>query len=1298
MDLQEAGLKTEFRCSKCRSCDDCRKGAGFERLSMKQEAEQELVRDSIEIMNGYALAKLPFTLPPDECLKPNRNIALKRLDGVIKRYCKDPSMKEGLLKAWDKMISKGHLQFIKDLDPRMQQSLNSEGLSYYIPWNVNFKDSISTPIRTTFDASSPTSTGLSLNDCLAKGNPNLVQLLTLVLDWMMGPHAFAGDISQFYPSIRLRSEYWKYQRILLRENLDEDGHILEAVLTKLAFGVQSVSAQSEEAVRRIADQLWDTYPRVAFLLIKRRYVDDVGRSTMSREDSSLLIQKTSEVLKEKLDMDIKGWCISGEQPSLEISSDGVSVPFGGFLWYPEMDVYSLNVPPLCLDKKQRGKLPEGSFGFDPNKMVLEDYVPKNLTRRQITRATARVWDLVGKVAPITLRIKHDLRKLIKELPEWDIPMSSNARSLWIQNFEILEKIRPLLYPRCTRPRDALRKTCRLWLLVDAAEWGMMVSVYAGWERPCGEFSCAHILGKGLLGPEQLTLPQKELHILSVGADIKELLMTSLDEWIEDVLIASDSEIALCWTSYETVKLNQYNRVRVINITSKLSLNNLFHVRGPDNPADIGTRTKTVSASDVFPNSNYICGMDWMKLSKDEAVKTGVIRPIGDIKLNHEQKRVMKRGIVYDSFEKDDPDTFGVLMVARVDVKKVAEREVEANYPFSPLERNFLKFVGVTAVLLKVRKKLKGRPSSNSKFSILSYYSPNMIKPPPANIISEIDRNQALEFIFRKETQLVKKFNSSKMLSKIAIEENDILYCKTRMLEEHNVKVVGGLNLDANLSELLNVNFKVPLIDEHSPLAYPIALHLHDLFNHKGYETCYRLSLNFVRILGGMKIFKNINSNCITCMKERKRYMKVSMGKVNECQVTVSPLFYFVQVDMWGPLKCFCPGYERLTRRDKSYDIYMLVFSCVGTGAVNLQVIEGKSTEFVLEGCSRFFNEASVPKILFPDDDGALTLAFTRGEIDLKDLSGSLYKSKGVLFEKCAPQAHSSHGRVERAIRSLQESFTRSGAPQCRLTATGWTTIAKALEREMNDTPIGFLFDKTAAGGNPILRLLKPSSLKGMNISDRAPSGLFSVPDLPEKYFDKVRQCYDLWYKCWSTAYLPLLLKSQKWHEDDEQIAVNDIVYFKIKESPMNSEWRVGKIDSVKVGTDDKIREVNIAYKILKEGRDEWNHSVVTRPVREIVKLYEIGDTTFAQEIAAVRKAAREILLERGAQTDDVEFMEQSTLDQPYSQSVDAHMKFISCVDASSWFESNSADTERFEADLDLKHYDKNPVDEILFLI
>ena len=125
------------------------------------------------------------------------------------------------------------------------------------------------------------------------------------------------------------------------------------------------------------------------------------------------------------------------------------------------------------------------------------------------------------------------------------------------------------------------------ILVDAAEFGMMVTIYVGWERQSGNYSCSHLLGKGLLGPEPLTLPQKELHILSVRADMKELCYTALEDWVEEVIICSDSEIALCWSGYETVKLNQYNRVRVLNITSKLSLEDLFHVKGSYNPADMG---------------------------------------------------------------------------------------------------------------------------------------------------------------------------------------------------------------------------------------------------------------------------------------------------------------------------------------------------------------------------------------------------------------------------------------------------------------------------------------------------------------------------------------------------------------------------------------------------------------------------------------------------------------------------------------------------------------------------------------
>ena len=191
------------------------------------------------------------------------------------------------------------------------------------------------------------------------------------------------------------------------------------------------------------------------------------------------------------------------------------------------------------------------------------------------------------------------------------------------------------------------------------------------------------------------------------------------------------------------------------------------------------------------------------------------------------------------------------------------------------------------------------------------------------------------------------------------------------------------------------------------------------------------------------------------------------------------------------------------------------------------------------------------------------------------------------------------------------------------------TIGKAMEREVNSIPIGFLYDKSNVDGNPLLRILSPSSLKGMNASDRAPRGLFTIPDLPEEHFNKVQTAYNLWAQCWATSYLPTILDRQKWNDADPNLAVNDVVLFKMDDSVLKIDWRIGKVDSVKIGRDGKIREVNIAYKIMKDD-DHWRHNVVTRPTREIIKLFEIEDTTFADDMKAVRKIAKQILISRGA--------------------------------------------------------------------
>ena len=126
------------------------------------------------------------------------------------------------------------------------------------------------------DASSSTPGGASLNDLCAKGTPQLVNLINLILGWMVGPVALIGDASTFYNCVQLEECDWTYQRLLLRDNLDPDNKVLEAVVTTLIYGVTCVSAQTEHAITLLAEKIRDEMPDVALFLLLQRYVDDFG--------------------------------------------------------------------------------------------------------------------------------------------------------------------------------------------------------------------------------------------------------------------------------------------------------------------------------------------------------------------------------------------------------------------------------------------------------------------------------------------------------------------------------------------------------------------------------------------------------------------------------------------------------------------------------------------------------------------------------------------------------------------------------------------------------------------------------------------------------------------------------------------------------------------------------------------------------------------------------------------------------------------------------------------------------------
>ena len=139
---------------------------------------------------------------------------------------------------------------------------------------------------------------------------------------------------------------------------------------------------------------------------------------------------------------------------------------------------------------------------------------------------------------------------------------------------------------------------------------------------------------------------------------------------------------------------------------------------------------------------------------------------------------------------------------------------------------------------------------------------------------------------------------------------------------------------------------------------------------------------------------------------------------------------------------------------------------------------------------------------------------------------------------------------------IQQSLDRSSVKNEKLHGLGWQTLGKMIEHEVNSIPLGFLHHQTET--DTLLRVLTPNSLKLNTCSNRAPSGMFTVPGKARNLIASIEKVYKFWYNIWVTSYVPLIAQRQKWFEEEDNIEENDVVYFKLKDSAMAQKWHIGK--------------------------------------------------------------------------------------------------------------------------------------------
>ena len=480
---------------------------------------------------------------------------------------------------------------------------------------------------------------------------------------------------------------------------------------------------------------------------------------------------------------------------------------------------------------------------------------------------------------------------------------------------------------------------------------------------------------------------------------------------------------------------------------------------------------------------------------------------------------------------------------------------------------------------------------------------------------------ALLYLFRKGSAEVRQFNSTIVIQKVAHDKDGILLSKGRILDGMNFLETGELG-DLNIGTL-GVKVNTPVLDRFSPLSYCIAQHVHWVISkHRGIETTNRMSMEYVSIMQGMNLYREIAAECMKCHMKRKQFLEVPMGPVAQDQLVLAPPFYITMLDLFGPVESYVPGFERHTRNRQVLEskMYIMVAVCVTTKIVNLQMLEGRKTHEIMDGFTRLSSEVGVPSLVHVDQESGAMAGFKISELDFLDLRHQLQNQLGISFSTCPVSGHFQHGLVERVIRSIQETFEDYKLKQKRLHSMGWQTFCKLAENAYNNLPIGYSYSRYQ-DNTELLKILTPNMLRVGRINSRALQGPIRLPASKMELLQHVEKLYSGWFKIFRDTVVPRLIQQPKWFKIDHDLKEKDIVYFQKSESALGSTWTIGEVDQVIVGRDGLIRRAIIKYFNASENNPEqaqYHPQLTDRAVRSLIKLWSIDEACLFDDLAELQ--------------------------------------------------------------------------------
>ena len=506
------------------------------------------------------------------------------------------------------------------------------------------KEAVSSKLRIVYNGSLKVGKNPSLNDCLHSGPSLIPKIFDILLHFRWFQVPLTADISKAFLQISIKPEDREYLRFLWVNDIQVDNpQILILRFLRLVFGITSSPFGLMGTIFEHVSQYKLEDPTFVNKVERDTYMDDIITGTDSVDEwFELFLKLKSRFADAKFTLhkflssspELMNKIQQQEKLSGQIS-DNQSQLCDEDLSYAKLTLNTTETPVDSSSKKSKVLCHTWDCESDIiefNFEKLADYAKslQPLTKRNIPRVTAKLFDPLGIVSPVFIKNKILFQKLSKK--NWDESVDENVRKDWVKWVDDLSAVKFITLPRCYFKGQIEILNSTLHVFTDASVLAFAAVIYLVIQTQSEYFSSL-VTSKTRVAPlTDISLPRLEL----LGALTGARLINCVHEALTDVLRVNE---IVCWsdslvTLYWIKGINKHFKQFVENRTSKIRKNTEIqfwrHCPGTLNPADIPTRG--MSAAEFADNDLWFKGPDFIRKPKEfwpEDISADIKEPPSD---------------------------------------------------------------------------------------------------------------------------------------------------------------------------------------------------------------------------------------------------------------------------------------------------------------------------------------------------------------------------------------------------------------------------------------------------------------------------------------------------------------------------------------------------------------------------------------------------------------------------------------------------------------------------------------------